>query len=500
MKKETSNTLAPSPFATLIDHLCQSDIANQHFIGDALLQLSYADLPRYISAIENALHVSSISPDDCVAFECQNTTPALLTLLALLYRGQHILLLPPEGNPMKEPGFTPQIPTFCKQHLTINALNTELDTTPATIASLMNSYSNASFAETAFQRLSTDKPLLLLRTSGSMGDAKIVCFNHTKLVGNAKRCIERFGLESASRVTIAVPIFHMYGLGAGLIPSLLVGASIDIQANTNILRFLAHERRFNPTTVYLNPTICSMLLKGRRGDKLYKRTISAGAPLPASVATDYQNRFGPISNLYGSTEMGVIATESPSASSVRHFKPLPGVTMCIEDDEHNNALFCKHPDGFDSYINQHGNKIPLATFPFDTGDRAESADNETDEFKLIGRQGNSTNRSGFLVQFDDIEDALLKTGKVEQSLIVITQEETIRGLKLYAFCVAKKTTASEKINEHSIRQASQSLLPKYAVPDEIILMKQLPLSASGKIDRQALTQHIAHQKQEITQL
>ena len=477
----------PHSFSHLLDQLYSTAEIKDHTLGDAQLQLSYTELPLYFEMIEAYLQIQEISPQTCIAFECQNTTPALIVLLALFYRGQHLLLLPSEGNPMKQPNFKPDIPAFCKTQLTINTSQQVI--TPDNITSLFNYYPHKDFNPQAFSRLNAVEPLLLIRTSGSMGDAKIVRFSHTKLLGNASRCIQRFGLESRSRITIAVPIFHMYGLGAGLIPALLVGASIDIQANTNILRFLQHERKFNPDIVYLNPTICAMLLKGRRQDKYFKQTISAGAALPQALAIEYQQRFGTITNLYGSSEMGVIATVSIDTihRSLSVFTPLPDVSMQINTD---NSLYCLHPDSFEGYFNSQGEALSGSVYPYNTGDRAEIDTTVGSGFKLMGRQGNSTNRSGFLVQFDDIEKALIEIDAVEQAIVLISDEETIRGQKLYAFCIAKNT-AKEEITTHSIRTACFDLLPKYAIPDEIILHRQFPLSASGKIDRQALKQQLA---------
>jgi len=480
----------PNSLLNLFNIQCYSDEIKNNTLGDAQLQISYAELPLYFETIEKYLQKQNISPQDYIAFECQNTTVALIFLLALLYRGQHLLLLPSEGNPMKQPGFKPNIPTFCKIQLTISSSYTAMD--PESITRLCNSYPHTIFDPTNCARMNAVEPLLLIRTSGSMGDAKIVCFTQKNLLGNASRCIQRFGLEHRSRITIAVPIFHMYGLGAALIPAILVGASIDIQANTNILRFLQHERNFNPDTIYLNPTICTMLLKGRRQDKQFKQTISAGAVLPQALALEYHQRFGAITNLYGSSEMGVIATVSSKNLLLDRptpFIPLTGVVIQINTVD--NALYCLHPNGFNGYLNSQGEALDIQSYPYNTGDRAEMDNCVETGFKLLGRQGNSTNRSGFLVQFDDIEKALCNMIGIDQVVVLTSNEETIRGEKLYAFCITENASSSSTIDKDTIRKACFEILPKYAVPDEIILQQTFPLAPSGKIDRQALKLQMA---------
>ncbi len=472
-------------FTELLDKQYQSDTVAGNDINDATSRVRYRDLPAFFATLAAHLQAQGIGRDDCIACECQNTTAALIVLLALFYRGQHLLLLPPQDNPLKEPGFKPEIPAFCKIHLTVS--EGEADATG--ITHLLNIYQYDQFDATAYTRLEPgEKRLLLLRTSGSMGNAKIVRFSHANLLGNAANCVRRFELTTQSRITIAVPIFHMYGLGAGFVPALLAGACINVQTNTNILRFMENERRFKPDVVYLNPTLATMLLKGRRNSQPYTRTISAGAALSESLYHDYRERFGLFTNLYGSTEMGAAATTVAhlDGDKPNRLLPMPGVKMLIDPD--SRALRCLHPYGFDGYINSQGEPLPVTTRPYNTSDDAKNL--EDGRIELLGRQSDSTNRAGFLVQFTDIENALLRTGEVEQAVVLSGQQETVRGQKLYAFCISKKTTPSRDITSQSIRQACFEQLPRYAVPDEIILMEAFPLAPSGKINRRLLQQHI----------
>jgi acyl-coenzyme A synthetase/AMP-(fatty) acid ligase len=472
-------------FIRLLDQLQASESIKRHCLGDAKTQITYAELMRYFNAFNHYCLTQKIKSTDYIAFECTNTTAALIVLLALFYRGQNFLLLPAEGHALKEPGFKPSLPEFCKVHLTVGTLSSVTQWTPDTWVQSLNTYQNFSFNPVAYQRLALSEPTLLLRTSGSMGDAKIVVFTHAKVLANAKNCVSRFGLDANSRVTITVPIFHFYGLGAGLIPALIAGASIDLQADTNILRFMDHQRRFKPNVVYLNPTLCAMLVKMRRkSQQPFKQTISAGAVLAPTLHQQYQTHFGVLTNLYGSTEMGAAATTLNEKTTVLH--PLAGVEITIDN---NKRLYCSHPYGFTGYINSQGEAIPVSVSPYSTGDIAKILDNGC--FELIARAENSCNRAGFLVQFKDIENALLDIDGVIQVLVLNSDEETLRGQKLYAFCQLNQAYPSTENQAETIRQASFQRLPRYAVPDKIILHSSLPLLANGKIDRQTLQRFIS---------
>jgi len=486
-----TDILTPFSFAEMLDRLSQSPGVSKHSICDGQTQIVYADFPSYFECIESYFQAQGISQDDCVAFECQNATATLIVLLALLHRGQHLLLLPAQGDSLKEADFKPDIPAFCKTHISVSLLSTENELNPKVIVNLINADPHESFAVAAFKRLDLSKRRLLMRTSGSMGDAKIVQFSHVNMLGNTANCVQRFGLKATSRVMIPVPIFHMYGLSAALIPGLLAGACIDVQANINILRFMEHERRFKPDVVYLNPTLCRMVLQ-RKSNPIFKG-ISAGSLLQGSLTYDIGERFDAFFNLYGSTEMGATATAfiGSSMGKLTHLNPMPGVK--IEIDPETKALYASHCYCFDGYFTSEGYAIDVTTQPYNTGDIAELLANGC--FEVIGRQGNSTNRAGFLVQFADVENALLQTKKVEQAVVLVSQEDTVRGQKLYAFCVPMEITKPFEKTAQIIRKACFDILPKYAVPDEIILLKTFRLLPNGKVDRQVLKQCIAEKNE-----
>lgn len=474
-----SNIVYTESFASLFEHLSHS--ANS--ISSLDMNVPYTAFPHYFETIETHLNASNISRNDCIALECQNSLSAILVLLCLLNRGQHLLLLPPQDDPLRSTGLQPDTPVFCKSAISVS----EGVFTPSGITDLIHASPNPSYDPLVMKKLNTyGGRLLLLRTSGSMGDAKIVQFSQAKLLGNSSNCTIRFGLQSDSRITIAVPVYHQYGLGAGLVPSLLAGASVNIQENTNILKFMAHNRSFDPDIVYLNPTLITMLLNGRRGDQHYTRTITASAALPDKLYQDYQARFGSLINLYGSTEMGAAATTlaEQGEDSPSRLTPMPSVKMLI--DKSTQALSCQHPYGFDGYINSQGEVLPVTTCPYNTGDVAKALSNG--RIELLGRQDDSTNRSGHLVHFADIENALLQTEQVGAAVVLCSQQQDIRGNRLIAYCTPKQGKNNGDISSQSIREACFEQLPRYAVPDEIILRDEFPLAPSGKIDRRTLQQ------------
>ena len=67
-----------------------------------------------------------------------------------------------------------------------------------------------------------------------------------------------------------------------------------------------------------------------------------------------------------------------------------------------------------------------------------------------------------------------------------------RGRALIAFCVPAEEGRWEP---KSLRRACLEILPPAAVPDEILLLSQLPRLPNGKVDRQELRRrHAAGEK------
>lgn len=477
---------SPYSFVSVLDRLSQTPELADHRLGDGQQQIAYSLFPEYFRKIDELLISHELSRNDCIAFECRNTAASLIVLLALLYRGQHVLLLPAQGAVLKEPGYKPVVPAFCKVGISVDRFETGNELTPESIAGVINIVAHERFSLLAWKRLDLTKRRLMLRTSGSMGDAKIVMFSHEHMLGNAYNCVQRFALQADLRISIVVPVFHMYGLGAAFFPALMAGASIEVQADTNILRFMEHERRFQPDVLYLNSVLCAMLLKFRRSTQPFLRTISAGEPIPASLFHDYRERFGHLINLYGSTEMGAAATACADAKERDHTRLFPMQGVRFEIDPADNSLYCLNSHGFDGYVNSQGLALPAETCPYNTGDLASQLDDGC--FEFMDRKNNSINRAGFLVQFNDIEEALHRLDDVERALVLSGPEQTLRGQKLYAFCVP----ASADANAQDVRGRCADHLPKYAVPDEIILLESFPLLANGKVDRQYLKKQISN--------
>jgi acyl-CoA synthetase (AMP-forming)/AMP-acid ligase II len=113
-----------------------------------------------------------------------------------------------------------------------------------------------------------------------------------------------------------------------------------------------------------------------------------------------------------------------------------------------------------------------------TGDLAYQ--DEAGRFHHLGRTDNQVKILGNRVELEEVEAHLREVCGVESVAAVAWPSVDGSAQGIVAFVAGDKVTANE------IRQAMQRRVPKYMIPSQVLLLEQLPLSASGKTDRNAL--------------
>jgi len=452
------------------------DSYQSNVLTDGCLTYSWQNVEEIFDNLSSFFMQEKIDHSDCLALECENSLASALTLLFLLEKGYSFFLHPQSNSPSI-------IPEFCRYCLTPKLEKTD---------SLDRINNWLKITENHQYKTIDDKgKRLYMKTSGSTGTPKIVVHSQTKLLENVLNCVERLRLNSEARVAIPVPIYHLYGLGAAFLPSVAVGASIDLQKGANLLRYLQREKDFNPNIAFVTPSFCETLVKGRKSAREYKLTVVAGDLIKENTFIKYEENFGPLVKLYGSTEMGVIAAGSPQEELSLRCQtvglPMPGVRLQLNKSLNSQMsevgeICCQHPSGFDGYVDPAG--VPLMSTNsddwFPTKDLGKL--HLDGHLEVWGRCDRSINRDGLLVLFSDIEKNMETLDAIE-AVAVQCHGESQRGKGIVAFCVLTKGT---HLSENEIRELCFDILPKRAIPDRIVTLKTLPMLPNGKIDHQQL--------------
>jgi acyl-coenzyme A synthetase/AMP-(fatty) acid ligase len=478
-------------------------------VSDGRQALAWDGVPGALDALAAFFAAQGIGPCDPVALECTSSLPGALTLLALLWQGSTVVLVPHPGHAAP----SSPLPRFLTRRLRVRHSMAASAATRAFSTSQPESFLE-SYPIEDHRPLAADSPLrrqrLILRTSGSLAEPKWVVHTHAGLLQNAQNAVEHLGLTSSDRVLIPVPLAHMYGLGAGFLPAMLAGASIELLEGANLIRYLERERAFQPSVAFLTPNLCSMLLRPRSAPAHYRHVVVAGDKLGAPAFHQAEAIYRRVINLYGSTEMGVICVAdarqpATSASALTVGPPLAGVRLRIEPPagstgadaseppgepvplgytDDGGDLLCAHPYGFTGYVDLDGAPVPAepAAEPgwYATRDLARRHDDGAVE--VLGRSDHATNRDGRLVMLAEVERALARLPGVAAAAVVLAAP-TLRGRAMIAFVSAH---GGADLDLGQLRRAAREALPSYAVPDELRALPSLPTLASGKLDRRAL--------------
>ena len=156
--------------------------------------------------------------------------------------------------------------------------------------------------------LDGDDPAAIIYTSGTTGLSKGAILTHNNFASNAISLNACWHITSADRFLLALPLFHVHGLGNGLHCWLLSGCRMRLLERFDQRTALQTFLDFRPTLFFGVPTVYVRLLEvpetdAREIGRTMRLFVSGSAPLPAQVLEDFRARFGhTILERYGMTE------------------------------------------------------------------------------------------------------------------------------------------------------------------------------------------------------
>ncbi|WP_372027126.1 amino acid adenylation domain-containing protein [Rhodococcus sp. NyZ502] len=101
------------------------------------------------------------------------------------------------------------------------------------------------------------------------------------------------------------------------------------------------------------------------------------------------------------------------------------------------------------------------------------------ELEYIGRSDFQVKLRGQRIELGEIESALISHEAVSDAVVVLHSDATF-GDSLVGYVVGTAVDASE------VLESVRAVLPTYMVPSKVLVLDELPLNASGKLDRKAL--------------
>ncbi|PEM67651.1 non-ribosomal peptide synthetase [Bacillus pseudomycoides] len=137
--------------------------------------------------------------------------------------------------------------------------------------------------------------------------------------------------------------------------------------------------------------------------------------------------------------------------------------------EKNEKHFVKHPFKEGKRLYKTGDKVKLLS---------------TGQLVFLDRYDNQIKLRGFRIELGEIEKTLEQHSYIQKA-IVILRDDVIEGQKqLVAYIQTRGIT--EEINSYKLKEYMEKRVPNYMIPSYFVLVKEMPKSPNGKIDRKSL--------------
>ena len=351
-------------------------------------------------------------------------------------------------------------------------------------------------------------------TSGSTGTPKGVVIDHRGAVNTILDVNQRFGVTGGdcafaiSNLNFDLSVYDIFGL-LGLGGSIVIPDAAGAKDPAHWLSLMKSNRVTLWSSV---PALMQMLVEyaggtGKQIPESLRLIMMSGDWIPVSLPGQIWEQL-PQAVLYslgGATEASIwsnyypIKRVDPEWTSIPYGVPLRNQSFQVyneklepvpvwtpgqlyiggiglakgywKDEEKTKASFIIHPVT--------GERL------YRTGDLGRYLPDGNLEF--LGREDSQVKISGYRIELGEIESALTRYEAVKLAVVSTFGSKTQKRLAGYIVPADyEKASATKDEFYAGINQYLRTQIPEYMVPEVYVLLKELPLSANGKVDRKRL--------------
>ena len=335
-----------------------------------------------------------------------------------------------------------------------------------------------------------DDPATILFTSGSEGTPKGVVLSHRNMLANAIQSLTRIAAHGDDKVFNMLPVFHSFGLTAGLIMPLTGGIPIYLYPSPLHYRIVPElVYQTNATILFGTDTFLNGYARVAHPYDFHSvRLILAGAEAVKKRTRDiYMERFGVrILEGYGVTETApVLSINTPLANksgTVGRLSPLMEARLeDVPGIDEGGRLYVRGPNVMLGYLRAENPGVlePLTDGWHDTGDIVSI--DERGYITIRGRAKRFAKIAGEMVSLSAVE-ALAADLSPSVLSVVVSIPDLRKGEKLVLLTTDKDVTR-QRFQQLAKAKGAADLM----VPAEVMIVDSVPVLGSGKTDYVAAT-------------
>jgi acyl-CoA synthetase (AMP-forming)/AMP-acid ligase II len=495
---------------TLLDVLQFADSHTAVIVPELGIRVTYDSLRYQVLAMAKALASAGIRRGDTVAIALPNGLPAIVSFLAasiagtsaplnlaypyeefLFFLGDtnaRILLCPPVGA---------EFARSAAADKKIPALSVEMNDKGVVHLAAPPA------AAVSFTEPEADDIALVLHTSGSTGRPKRVPLRHFNLAVSSANVANTYELSQQDVSLCIMPLFHVHGLIASLMATLLSGGTVVVPTKFNALSFWRTVHEHQVTWYSGVPTMHQLLLARAHHKPAEAASLrfirSCSAPLSPGLIHKIEGLFGvPFVEAYGMTEAAHQMTSNPLPPRHRKAGSVgvgAGLRISIMDKEGNHLgtnqrgeVAIQGANVFRGYENNaEANARAFVNGWFRTGDEGML---DTDCYlHLTGRIKDIIIRGGENIAPHEVDEILLRHPAVAAAVTFGYVHPTL-GEEVAAAVVLDE---GHDATELALIKHCRELLAEYKCPKKIHLVKSIPTTATGKIRRRAVAAALGDQ-------
>ena len=366
----------------------------------------------------------------------------------------------------------------------------------------------AAFAEVDRRRATSrsDDVSDILFTSGTTGVPKGVVVSHGRTLFCGTDWVAMTGLRSTDRYLMIPPYFSQFGYKAGILASVTAGAAMLPQAVFDVDTVLARVQAERVTVLPGPPTLYQSILDHPKRDAYdlssLRVAVTGASDIPVELIRRIHEElpFTTIISGYGMTEGGTATSTEPGdpfvAIATTVGRARPGFELRIVDDKGDDVaageigeIVFRGPSVMLGYLDDPetteatlsaGGWVASGDLGLIDGDR---------RLHIVGRIKDMFIVGGFNAYPAEIENVLLRHPDITRAAVIGVPDPRLGEVGMAFIVLRPEATAT---TEDDLIAWAREQMANYKVPRTVELVDELPLNASGKVEKAILRARAAH--------